>query len=113
MRNNLIADSNLNNENISIDIHIRVDYYQSIINNQVIESKERPIALDTKVDWILSGPVNNPTFCANNSAFLSHVMEVQYEFMGRNNVLKKDLNKVWFDLKETNADSESECFKIL
>lgn len=40
-------------------------------------------------------------------------MEVQYEFMGRNNVLKKDLNKVWFDLKETNADSESECFKIL
>ena len=33
-------------------------------------------------------------------------MEIQSEFMGTN-VLKHDLNKVWFDLKETNTDSES------
>ena len=45
----------------------------------------------------------------NNSVFLSHVMEIQSEFMGTN-VLKHDLNKVWFDLKETNIDSESDCF---
>ena len=38
---------------------IRANYYWSIIHNQVIETKERPIALDTKIDWILSGPANN------------------------------------------------------
>ena len=26
------------------------------------------------------------------------------------NVLKQDLNKVWFDLKETNTDSEREKY---
>ena len=66
--------------------------------------------LDIKVGWILSGPVNNPYVSVNNSVLLSHVMEVQSEFMDTNNVLKQDLNKVWFDFKETNADSESDCF---
>ena len=75
-----------------------MDYYWSIINNQVIKTKEGPSALDTKVDWILSGTVNNPSVSINNSALL-HVMAVQSEFMNTNNVLKKDLNKVWFDLK--------------
>ena len=37
-------------------------------------------------------------------------MEVQSEFMDTNNALKQDLNKVWFDLKETNKDSEKDCF---
>ena len=59
MRNILLADSNLNNESLSINMLIRANYYWSIIHNQVIETKERPIALDTKIDWILSGPVNN------------------------------------------------------
>ena len=68
------------------------------------------MALNTKVVWILSGSVNNPSVRVNNSVLLSHVMEVQCEFMDTNNVLKQDLNKVWFDLKEINADSESDCF---
>ena len=36
-------------------------------------------------------------------------MEFQFGFMDTNNILKQDLNKVWFDLKGTNADSESDC----
>ena len=77
---------------------IRADYYWSSIHNQVIKTKEGPIALDTKVGWILSRPVNNPSVSVNNSVLLSHVMEVQSEFMDTN-VLKQNLNKVWFDLK--------------
>ena len=109
IKNILLANSNLNNESLSIDMLIRVDYYWSSINNQVIKTKERPIALDTKVGWILSRPVNNPSVSVNNSVLLSHVMEVQSELM-ETNILKQNLNKVWFDLKETNADSESDCF---
>ena len=37
-------------------------------------------------------------------------MEIQSEFMDTDDVLKQDLNKVWFNLKEPNADSESDCF---
>ena len=60
-----------------------------------MKTKEGPtIALDAKVGWILSGPVNNPSVSVNNSVLLSHVMEVQSEFMDTNNVLKQDLNKL-------------------
>ena len=47
IKNILLADSNPNNESLSIDILTRADYYWSIINNQVIKIKKGPIALDT------------------------------------------------------------------
>ena len=68
--------SNPNNESLSVDILIGVNYYWSIITNQVIKSKEGPIMLDTKVGWILSGSVNNPFASVNNPVLLSHVIEV-------------------------------------
>ena len=37
-------------------------------------------------------------------------MENQSEFIDTNNVLKHDLNKMWFHLKETNIYSQSDCF---
>ena len=80
------------------------------MNSQVTKTKEGPIVLDTKVGWTLSRSVNIPSAIANNSVLLSHVMEVQSEFMDANNVLKQDLNKVWFDLKETNTDLEGDHF---
>ena len=49
IKNILLADSNPNNESLSIDIPIGADYYWSIINNQVMKTKEGPIALGTKV----------------------------------------------------------------
>ena len=65
-----------NNKSLSVDILIGVNYYWSIITNQVIKSKERPITFDTKVGWILTGPGNNPFASVNNSVLLSHAIEV-------------------------------------
>ena len=53
------------------------------------------MALDTKLGWILSGPVNNLSVSVNNSVSLSQVMEVQSEFMDTNNALKQDLMYVY------------------
>ena len=57
---------------------------------------------------IYSTPQNSPY--GHDLVLLSHVMEIQSEFMDTNNVLKQDLNNVWLDLKEPNTDSESDCF---
>ena len=75
-----------------------------------MKTMDGPIALDTKVGWILNGPVNNPSASVNNSVLLSHILEIQSEFLDTNNVWKQYLNKELFDLKETNTDSESHCF---
>ena len=64
-----------------------------------MKTKDGFIALDTKVAWILLWSVNNPSVNVNNSVLFSQVMEIQSEFIGANNVLKQDLNKVvvWFE----------------
>ena len=41
---------------------------------------------------------------------MSQIIEIQFELIDKNDVLKHDLNKVWFDLKDTKTDSESDCF---
>ena len=52
-----------------------------LLITKLYKTKKGPIALDTKLGWILSAPVNNPFASVNNSVLLSHVMEVQSEFM--------------------------------
>ena len=51
-----------------------------------MKTMDGPIALDTKVGWILNGPVNNPSASVNNSVLLSHILEIQSEFLDTNNV---------------------------
>ena len=69
-----------------------------------------PPVVPIMIGWILSGSVNNPFACVNASVLLSQVIEIQFELTDKNDVLKHDLNKVWFDLKDTKTDSESDCF---
>ena len=75
-----------------------------------MKTMDGPTTLDPKVGRILNGPVNDPSASVNNSVLLSHVLEIQSEFLDTNNVWKQYLNKALFDLKETNTDSESHCF---
>ena len=62
------------------------------------------------IGCILSRSVNNPFVCVNASVLFSQVIEIQFELIDKNDVLKHDLNKVWFDLRDTKIDSESDCF---
>ena len=78
---------------LEILFFIGADNYSAIITNQVIKTKEGTIALDMKVGWILSGPVNNLSASVNNFVLFLHAMEVQLEFMDINNILKQDLKR--------------------
>ena len=40
---------------------------------------------------------------------MSQVIKIQFELIDKNDVYKHDLNKVWFDWKDTKTDSESDC----
>ena len=65
---------------------IGVDYFRSIINNKVTKTKEKPMALDTKVGWIRCWPVNNTYVNVNNSVLITHLMTIQFEFIDADNV---------------------------
>ena len=43
--------------NLQIDILVGTDYYWSIISNNVIRGASGPVAIQSKVGYILSGPL--------------------------------------------------------
>ena len=94
IQNLTLADNNPNNKKLKVDLLIGADFYWSVVTNHIIKGKEGPVVLNTKVGYVLSGPLNNDE-SKNSSVLMSHVMKIQSEFIDTKTSLKNDLNKVW------------------
>ena len=95
-RNINLADSNIDNKNLNIDILIGADFYWDIVLYGFVRGNSGPVAINTKVGYVLSGPLTNS--CnknKNNSAMLTHVMKVQAEIISENDSIVNDFSKVW------------------
>ena len=58
----LLADSisaDENESNVEVDVLIGADYYWHFLTGAIKRGESGPTALQTKVGWVLSGPVNN------------------------------------------------------
>ena len=58
----LLADSisaDKNENNVEVDVFIGADYYWHFLTGAIKRGESGPTALQTKVGWVLSGPVNN------------------------------------------------------
>ena len=58
----LLADSISADENeskVEVDVLIGADYYWHFLTGAIKRGESGPTALQTKVGWVLSGPVNN------------------------------------------------------
>ena len=69
-----LADSSKEREP---DILIGTDYYWSVVTGEIVRGKERdPVAVHTKLGWILSGPVS---FSSNDisPSLTTHVYKVE------------------------------------
>ena len=96
LRNINLADSNIDNKNSNIDTLIGADFYWDIILDGFVRGNSGPVAINTKVGYVLSGPLTNS--CnknKNNSVMLTHVMKVQAEIISENDSIVNDFSKVW------------------
>ena len=96
LRNINLADSNIDNKNLNIDILIGADFYWDIVLDGFVRGNGGPVAINTKVGFVLSGPLTNS--CnknKNNSVMLTHVMKVQAEIIAENDSIVNDFSKVW------------------
>ena len=48
-------------EEATIDILIGSDQYWQLVTGEVVKSKSGPTAMNTKLGWVLSGPVESST----------------------------------------------------
>ena len=96
LKNINLGDSNIDNKNLNIDILIGADFSWDIILDGFVCGNSGPVAINTKVGCVLSGPLTNS--CnenKNNSVMLTHVIKVQAEIISENDSIVNDFSKVW------------------
>ena len=90
-----LANNTLESE-MSIDILIGSDFYWSIVENETIRGPPgSPVAVESKVGYILSGPTSVPNLSKPTTTLISHVLKCESEFVVENITLNNDLQSFW------------------
>ena len=53
-----MADSGDVSDTLEVDVLIGSDFYWNLVTGRVIRGKSGPMAIHTRVGWILSGPTH-------------------------------------------------------
>ena len=71
-----LAENNPYNLDLEVDILISGDFYWNFICDSFVRDDLSPIALLTKVGYVLSGPLEEVTNSAHSNLISSHVMKI-------------------------------------
>ena len=74
-----LADYN-GGRDLSVDILIRSDYHWGTIDNEVLRGESGPVAIKSKVDYILSGSFCNSAI-PNSTVFVRHTLKCSSEIV--------------------------------
>ena len=92
---------------LSVDILIASDYYWDIIKNEVVRGESGPVAIKSKVGYILSG-----SFCnfavPNSTAFVCHTLKCSSEIA--TDTLDKTVQKFW-DIEKIGIDENQSVYQ--
>ena len=98
LQNLHLADSNPECRSLDIDLVIGVDQYWSFFGNTLIRNEHGgPIAMGSKLGFVLSSPVLSPENCTSSTNLLvsTHSMKIQSEFINENVKLSEMVDKFW------------------
>ena len=97
-----LADYSQGDEELEVDILIGADYYWSVVQNHVVWGElHDPVAIRTRLGYVLSGPANVANSGQSPSSVnMSHVMKtecrvVEEDSVSKNDSLKNELGKFW------------------
>ena len=71
-----LADTTDITNKLEVDVLIRSDLYWSLVTGRVIREKEGPIAIHTKVGWILSGSTSHHKVMVNLTLTSTHALKI-------------------------------------
>ena len=91
-----LADYSRGDEGLEIDVMLGADYYWTVVQNHVVLGElHGPVAIRTRLGYVLSGPIN--VACSDqcpSSVNMSHVMKTECQ------VVTEDFNANDASLKE-------------
>ena len=71
-----LADTADASDKLEVDVLIGSDLYWTLVTGRVIRGKSGPIAIHTKVGWVLSGPINNHEVTVNLTLISTYALKI-------------------------------------
>ena len=71
-----LADSADTSDALEVDVLIGSDWYWNLATGKVIRGRSGPIAIHTKVGWVLSGPTNHREVAVNLTVTSTHALKI-------------------------------------
>ena len=71
-----MADSADASDTLKVDVLIGSDCYWNLVTGRVIRGRSGPIAIHTKVGWVLSGPTNHQEVAVNLTLTSTHALKI-------------------------------------
>ena len=72
-----LAETHQGDNPIEIDMLIGSDLYWQLVTGEIIRGQAGPVAVETKLGWVLSGPVNSNMTDGNNATVLTvHTLHI-------------------------------------
>ena len=88
-----LADPVSEGETLKIDLLVGSDHYWDLVTGRVKPGSRGPTAIETKMGWILSGPVDPPVMNTAVSVCSTHTLKV--EVCPADSTLDDQLQKFW------------------
>ena len=104
-----LADCDAGNGVVQIDVLIGADLYWRFIDSDVVRGECGPVALSSKLGYILSGEVDGVVERSTCAVVSSHVLKVQSEIVDEKDSLRGSMRDL-FDCNESEFDDGDMIF---
>ena len=88
-----LAESSCDTDHLNLDLLVGSDHYWSLVTGEIKRGSTGPIAIETRVGWVLSGPVQNSSSFVNFIAL--HSSHALYIDSDSNDQLESGLDRFW------------------
>ena len=97
-----LADSNPDNLPLDIDILIGANHYWNIIGKHQVRGEYGPIALGSKLGYVLCGPIeNSQSNITSNNIVSTHFMRVEAEFINSDFISNQNIRNCFDSMKRS------------
>ena len=94
-----LADRTDGHSELKIDVLIGADFYWKFITGETIRCKGGPVALNTVLGWVLSGPLDSKDSHVTTNHVSNHVLKIDSStiepVLDRDKEMIRQINKFW------------------
>ena len=99
---------------MDIDILIEANHYRNIIGKHQVRGKYGPVALESKLGYVLSGPIeNSQSNVTSNNIVSTHFMRIEAEFINSDIISNQNMKNCFDSMKPSKNEEILENFTSL